>query len=395
MYERRFATFAAHACGLALAVAVGCLAMGFPGRAVAAGCPAPAAAADVAVPGHPFAALATDDGCWLFVTLTVSKDAGAVAVLRNRSGEFTLDHVVALQGPALGAVLSPDGQVLAVTADGGVAVLDVAGLESNSGRPLLGTLHDGPDSGAVYAAISLDDRLLFVSDELARQISVFDFAKVRSGEFSGKALIGRVPTATSPVGLALSPDGKWLYATSEVAPAALFPASCKTEARGGRMHPPGLLSRIDVTVAGSDPARALVAVFQAGCNPVRVAVAPSGQQVWVTARGDDALLRFQASDLLASAAGGAYARFSIGAAPVGVAVRPDGKQVWVALSDRFRKGGAGRLAGLVLSAGDAATRSLAVAASGFPREVTFLPDGHTLVATLFGADRVVFVPTPP
>jgi DNA-binding beta-propeller fold protein YncE len=162
------------------------------------------------------------------------------------------------------------------------------------------------------------------------------------------------------------------------------------------MHAPGLLLRIDVAKAMTDPAHAGVAALPAGCNPVRVAVSPSGKQIWVTARGDNALLRFQADDWVVGTTQASYTNFPIGSNPVGVVVRPDGKQVWAALSNRFGKDkdNAGRLAGLAIGASDSSMKLMSAPAAGFPREVTFLPDGRTLIATLFDAKQVEFIPTP-
>lgn len=363
-------------------------------RAAAQACAAPTSGANTSVPGHPFSALASPDDCWVFVSLSINRDHGAVAVLHNQDGQFTLDHVVALDGAAFGESLSHDGKVLAVVGGGEVAILDVGGLEHRALNPILGTFRDGESSGAIYAAISPDDRLLVVSDERANRISVFDLAQARSDGFASPKAIGRVPMAVAPVGLAFSPDGRWLYATSEKAPPRRLAASCESERGNGRMHPEGLLFRIDVGLAVKDPRHAVVAAFPAGCNPVRVAVSPSGSLVWVTARGSDALLRFQTDDLLARHGAG-YAKFAIGTSPVGLAVRPDGKQVWVALSHRFGKRGLGRLAGVALQANASSMELMSAPASGFPREIAFLHDGRTLVATLFAAQRVEFIPTPP
>lgn len=80
--------------------------------------------------------------------------------------------------------------------------------------------------------------------------------------------------------------------------------------------------------------------------------------------------------------------------------RFDGTQVWVALSNRFgstKYDPTGRqLVGLggLGSAGQGPTKLLRAPASDFPREVSFLPDGRTLVVTLYGAKRIEFVPTP-
>jgi DNA-binding beta-propeller fold protein YncE len=86
--------------------------------------------------------------------------------------------------------------------------------------------------------------------------------------------------------------------------------------------------------------------------------------------------------------------FAIGTSPVGVAVRPDGKQVWVALSNRFGKDKAGELVGLADVTDESSTKLLSAPAAGFPREVAFLPDGKTVVATLFDANQIEVIPTP-
>lgn len=202
-------------------------------------CPAPASGADVNVPGRPFAALPSPDDCWVFVSLVINKGHGAVAVLHNRAGQFALDHVVALKGASLGESLSHDGKVLAVVGGDAVTIFDVAGLERHAAEPILGVLRDGRDAGAIDAAISPDDRLLVVSDEHAHRISVFDLAKARSDGFAKPKPIGRIPMAVAPVGLAFSPDGRWLYATSESAPARRLPATCDAEQGGSRMASPG------------------------------------------------------------------------------------------------------------------------------------------------------------
>ncbi|WP_266159260.1 hypothetical protein [Dyella silvatica] len=365
------------------------------GAQVQAACAAPTKDSHIAVPGHPFSAIASADNCWLFVSIDDGEDQGAIAVLRNKDGVFALDHTFALKNNVYGEALSHDGKLLLVAANDDTAILDVAGLEQAGANPLLGLLHNGPHAGAVYTAVSLDDKLLFVSNERAQSISVFDLTKVRSDDSRGDALLGRVPTALAPIGLAFSPDGRWLYATSQAMSAtANTSATCKAEQQGGHMHPPGVLLRIDVAKAASDPAHAVAAALPAGCNPVRVAISPSGKQLWVTARGDNTLLRFQADDGLAEAKHASVGSFPIGTSPVGVVVRPDGKQVWVALSNRFGKDSAGQLAGLVSGDNDASMKHLSAPAAGFPREVSFLPDGRTLVATLFDAKQVELILTP-
>ncbi|WP_158628914.1 YncE family protein [Dyella choica] len=334
--------------------------------------------------------MASPDNCWLFVSINVGKGGGAVAVLRNNSGKFELDHVAPLKSEAYGEALSHDGHLLAVAGGNDTSVLDVQRLEHDDGSPLLGMLHSGSGAGAVYAAISHDGKLAFVSDEDSARISVFDLSKLQN---DGSVLIDHIPTSGFPVGLAFSPDGRWLYATSQRGPASMQ-STCKPELPNGQMHPPGLLFKIDTAKAAADPRHALVAGLPAGCNPVRVAVAPDGKELWVTARGDNALLRFQVASWPDGAGQAGVTSLSIGPSPVGVAVRPDGKQVWTALSNRFAKDAKGQLVGLSDLENSAQLKRMSIPADGFPRELSFLPDGRTLIATLFDAKQVEFVPTP-
>lgn len=250
-----------------------------------------------------------------------------------------------MRAAAFGEALSPDQRTLAVTVRDGVDLLDVSRLKRASADPLITRLGDG-SAAPTYAVIGRDSRLLFVSDERSHRISVFNLALV-GNPHSGDVLIGHIPTALAPVGLAVSPDGKWLYATNEVAmPGSGLPDSCAPPpAMRGGYHPVGLLLKIDIAKAATDPRRAVVGAMQAGCDPVRVAVSPSGSTLWVTARGDDALLRIPGTDLRVGS-NVRTDRYHIGTEPVGLAVRPDDKEVWVALSARFQSGKAGGLAGI-------------------------------------------------
>lgn len=378
----------------------GCIA--FPVAARATDCPAPSNGSMVDVPGHPFGVAVSSDGCWMFASLTDGKRHGSLAVLHAVGGVFVLERVVELAHAGMGDALTHDGTLLAVAEGADVEMFDVAGLEQAGGKALLGRLRDGRNTEAVYAVSSRGDRLLFVSEEMKARLAVYDLVKWRAHDFRGTPLVGYVPTSLAPVGLALSPNGQWLYSTSEVARADADSArSCKPETRSERMHPQGYLLRIDVAKAAIDPSASVAGGVQAGCNPVRVAVSPNGTYLWVTARDDGSVLRVNADDLVSGNRRATVASFRVGTSPIGVAVRPDGHQVWVALSDRFAaKNGSGKgrqLTGLIGTDNVAATSVQIVSepVSGFPRELAFLPDGRTLVVGLFTGNRIEFFTTPP
>lgn len=331
------------------------------------------------------------------------KQRGSVAILHDTNGVYSITRTVNLGHLGTGDVLTHNGKLLIVAALGDIEVFDVHELEQPIGSALMGTLHDGSQVGAVYAATSRDDHLLFVSEEGAGRIAVYHLGKWRIDGFKGNPLVGYIPAAIGPVGLALSPDGRWLYSTSEAAlPRSGFGGDCKPESNVERWHAQGLLLRIDVARAATDPRRSISGALQARCNPVRVAVSPDGAYLWVTARGSGLLLQIPANDLNHDTGKMDVSSFQVGGEPVGVAVRPDGNQVWVALSNRFAKNrkklNEGRqLVGLIgiRSETAASVQMVSEPASEFPRDLSFLPDGRTLAVGLFRANRIEFVATPP
>jgi DNA-binding beta-propeller fold protein YncE len=368
--------------------AVAGLGLALAGGAQAAGCAYTAAGTTVEVPGRPFMAQASADGCWLFVSMGGLEGAqiggGGVAVLRNVAGRFQLEHVTPVKDYPGGLALSHDGKTLVAATVASLNILDVAKLEAGDAGAVTATLPMG--AGAVYVAISRDDRLLFVSEERIARLAVLDFAKVRGGE---KAELGFVDMGRAPVGLAFSVDGSVLFATSEAADPAMFPRSCEPESGSHGQHPEGVLTSIDVGAAAKDPARSVLGIRKAGCNPVRVALSPDGATVWVTARGENRLEGFKTAKLAGASIAAPEISVKVGLAPIGIAVRPDGSQVWVADSNRFGHSRPGSLTAVSPSGQVLRT----VATGVFPRDIGFLPDGKTLVVAQYESKAVQFVPT--
>lgn len=340
------------------------------------------------------------DGCWMFVAMQHGRYGGMLAVLHDDAGHFVPARAVDLDHAGFGETLTHDGRLLIVAEGGDTAVFDVATLEQPSGDALVGRLRDGGSPGMIEAMTSRDDGLLFVSDESAQAISVFDLARWRASNYRDDPRRGRVITAIAPVGLALSPDGRWLYSTSEVATRQQeFPDDCAPENRRERRHPEGMLLRIDVAKAASNPRASVAGGVQAGCNPVRVAASPDGKEVWVTARGSHTVLRIGA-DAFATHGTVKVSKFDVGGGPVGIAIRPDGTQAWIALANRFlstKYNPQGReVVGLlgIDKPGAAAVTAVSEPASAFPRELEFLPGGKTFAVGLFAARRIEFFTTP-
>ena len=356
-----------------------------------ADCPVPAGSAQLDVPGNPFAVVATADRCWAFVSLSTGKGAGSVAVIHNDGAHWMLARTQKLSGAAFGESLSTDGAMMAVATDHGVDILDIGRLVSPSDDALLGTLSDGDGAGYVDALITKDEQGVLVTEEQRQRIAVFNLAKAKEQKFQGNVLVGHVPGGTAPTGLALSNDGAAIYAVSEVTPVrANIPASCAPEDSTLKQHSPGLLMRIDPQKALDDPAKAIVAAVPAGCNPVRVAASPDGSYIWVTARGDNALLRFNADELRADNKTLHTSKYPAGSSPIGVST--NGSEVWLAASDRFQTAKKSGLIGMILSGGEPKTR-MELALPGFPRDVTMLKDAHVVMVTLFSAKKVAMIAT--
>jgi len=351
-----------------------------------------AGAATIALPGSPFAAEPSADGCWLYVSLSRGQSGagGAVAVLQNDNGAFVVRRTLAVDGDPAGLRLTHDGKLLLLADGDGIAAFDAAALQRGAKNPEAGRITVG--AGTIYIVISKDDRTAFASEEGAARVAVIDLERGRNGEFGSSAVLGRIPTGLRPVGLALSSKGDKLFATSERAPDSLgLTAHCPAEGKrgGGRMVPEGLLSVIDVDRARSNPRSATLASWLAGCSPVRVVVQADDSVAWISARNEDAVYRFDLSALDGADRRALRRRFDVGPAPVGLALAPDGDALWVANSNRFASAEPGTVERMALL--DDARGVLPT--GRFPRDLVFLPDGSSLVVAVFGSSQLQFVPT--
>jgi DNA-binding beta-propeller fold protein YncE len=364
------------------------------------GCNAPAASPSVtiALPSRPFAVRPSADGCRIFVSLMGDNSAKnpGIALLKRGEGPIELLRVVPFQSPLTGLALTHDGKTLIATAADGPVFLDVERMASGAADPVLGSFSDGAHSGSVYANVSPGDKLLFVSEERARSITVIDLQRARSNGYKADAIIGKIPAGNSPIALTFSPDGKWLYTTSQRAlPDWHWPKACKAEGRDPATapitNPEGAIMVVDVARASTDPAQAVVARVRAGCSPVRMAISPDGARVYVTARNSNAVLAFDTARLLSDAGHARVGEAPVGAAPVTIAVVDAGRKVVAGNSNRFAASTAPQsLVVLDTAKMEAGTDAAlgAIAAGAFPREMALSADGHTLFLTNFGSNSL-------
>jgi DNA-binding beta-propeller fold protein YncE len=215
--------------------------------------------------------------------------------------------------------LSHNARWLAVTTfDNGTLIVSVAGLVTGVADPVLGRLTDGT-SGQIGAAFSIDDQFLFVADEDSAELSVFDLSRALTMGFdSPHVVVGQVLLSSGPTDVAVSPDDRWVYVTTE-----------------GPSDGSGFLWMLDEQLARQEPAGAIVSHVGAGCNPVRVALSPDGSIAWVTARASDVLIGFSTSDLSGQPSDALRAVVRVGLEPVGVALYDAGRYALVANSARF------------------------------------------------------------
>ncbi|MGO9255298.1 MAG: beta-propeller fold lactonase family protein [Bryobacteraceae bacterium] len=371
-----------------------------PAQAQPGGCNASHAlpAATIELSTRPFAVAPSRDGCWVFVSAQGGAfNQAGIAVLKRAEGRLELSRMLPLKAPAgLGMVLTHDGKLLIVAASDAVVFLDVRQAISGVANPVLGSFSDGSGAGSIYANVTADDKLLFVSDEGRRSITVIDLEGARSNGYKAGAIVGKIPVGNAPIALTFSPDGKWLYTTSEGAlPDWNWPKACKPEGRDPATatiaNPEGAVIVVDVARAKTDPSHSVVARIPAGCSPVRMAISPGGDRIYVTARNSNAVLAFDTAKLVSDPEHARVGMAPVGSAPVPIAVFDDGRKVLAGNSNRF----AGSTEPQTLTVLDAAKIQEGaeatlgtIPAGAFPREMAVSSDGRTLFVTNFSSQSL-------
>ena len=264
--------------------------------------------------GQPFGVTTTPSGAHTFVTL-----GNSLAVLANGSALApTLLHTMSVPGAQKGDVVTSDDKELLVASGSGALVLKTKDAEHGH-VVLLGTLSSPGGRGAVEVELSPNGRFAFVTLQSSGGVAVFNLQEALAGNFAG-AFVGLIPTGVEPVGMATSPDGKWLYVTSIEKVRTSSPSA-------------GLVSVVNLAKAEVNPAKSVVSTAAAGCSPVRVIVSTNGADVWVTARESDALLGFSAAKLRTDPKHALIARVAVGAGPIGLTFVDQGKRIVVANSN--------------------------------------------------------------
>jgi len=362
-----------------------------------------------ATSGNPTEALATPDGQYVLVTVNRAGGSSGLDIFHAEGGTLVKVAFQPLGNEgAQGILLIPHTRTVAVgISNAGVAFLSLDEAITGKAKPL--KLAQGDKSGSGYLAVAPDGQFLFVANEYGDggNIGVIALHRDESGNVKPET-VAHIPTPNTTPGVAISADGSRLYTEGEVVPAdvaARLPGhgvkelerSACVQGRPDRSNPNGGLYAIDVAKARAltaqspreDVVRTKIALEDAGCSPVREAVTKDGSAVYVTARGDNKVLVFDAKALERDREH-AFLRAipSGGDAPVGIRLFDGGKAMLVANSNRFA-GGPGNAA--VFDLTDAAKPVLrqTIKTGEFPRNITSSADGKTLYLTIFNGNQLM------
>lgn len=363
--------------------------------------------------GNPTTALATFDGRFVFVSVTnvgaanfKGPDAAAgsrsdvvsgIQVFRVKKGRLLPETFVRVGGKgANGLVLLPGSKTLVVGAgDAGVAFLDVHDAIRGRGVPIF--VSQGAEAGVFDVVASRDGRYVFsaneygVVDEQRGSVGVIATNIDVSGRVHEPKAVGRIAMGDVVPSITISPDGSRLYVATELLPAhrtvtvagADNPALAKQDCvqkKGTAAHGNGFISVIDVGRAISHPTvEAILSRVASGCSPVRIAESNDMSSLYVSARGDNAVLEFDVKKLESNPVNAFRQTMATGGhAPVGLRLFQHDQWLAVANSNRFSDVD-GTLAFLKLRAPSA--KPLLVSAGTFPRNIGLAHDAGILYLT--------------
>jgi DNA-binding beta-propeller fold protein YncE len=362
--------------------------------------------------GHPTQAIWTPDGQYILVTVTIDDPFGTGIEVFHVEGSKLKRVAFEPLGdePAQGILLIPHTRTLAVgLSNAGVVFLSLdATLQGNADPHVL---KQGDHSGSTYLAATPDGNTLFVANEslLGGSVGVIALRHDPKGQIVPEA-VAQLPTPIDTLGIALSPDGKRLYALDEFLaknlperlPGHDNPELRKTDcvdAPGSPSNPNGGLFVLDTAKAAAPPTDfspqherdATLQLFNAGCSPVRVAVSSDNRTLYVTARGDDAVLVFDAAALEHDPEHAFLRSIPTGGiAPVGLALFDHDRKLLVANSNSFSNS-PGNATVIDLSNPADSKVVQTIKTGDFPRNVTASPDGRSLLLTVYLEDQLMIL----
>jgi DNA-binding beta-propeller fold protein YncE len=360
--------------------------------------------------GHPTEAIWTPD--WQYVLVTVNREHGLGSGIEVFRAEPEKLKKVAFQPlgaeMAQGILLIPHTQMLAVgISNAGVAFLPLQQALVGKATPM--ALPQGQGSGSGYLAVTPDGQTLFVANEYGQggNIGVIALHREDSGAVH-PAPVAQLHTPRATPGVSITADGTRVYTVGEVIPegiAARIPGNDAPELHHDGCHegpnsntdPNGALYVIDAAkaaqlspTAGREEMQAAVpGIFNAGCSPVREVASSDGKTLYVTVRGDNKVLVFDAQALESDRKHAFVTAVpSGGEAPVGVALFDGSRKMLVANSNRFA-GGSGNATVFDVTDRAKPIALQTIKTGEFPRNITASPDGRSLLLTVFSSDELM------
>jgi DNA-binding beta-propeller fold protein YncE len=343
----------------------------------------------------PWYPVATRNGCWIFM----STSAG-ITILEHIDDTIREVRSIPLTQQLGKIVLTHDEAILVAAANNQVTFLDVARLTSGQQNPVLGNIVDVRFGGAESLVITSDDKFLFVSQNMAAVISVIDLGKVRKSGFGNDAIVGHIPGVARSSGLTLSPDGRFLYATDQEAPARLKPQkTCPVSTTASGLE--GAILIIHVARAKTNPEASVISTVTAGCHPVRLRLSADGNTLYTANQAvEGALLAFDTRPVAKGQPLELLWRLPIGPEPVDVAVIESHQRLVVTTRKRGALGEEPSNLLVIdparITSGNAAIVGV-IPAELNPRDLSLTNDGRLLMVTnrasrtlqIIDVDRVI------
>ena len=346
---------------------------------------------NIDLPGHPFFAMESPDGCWIFVSMQPGRPAvqSGVAVVRRIGGKLTLERTVPL-GSSVGMVMTHDGKLLIVANDDYVDVLDVERLKSGQGDPKLGRIYGGEGAFETNVNVTPDDRFLFVSDHAIPKetVTVYRLDEARKTGFKGDFKVGTIHTGREVLALVFAKDPRYLYIVSEQNGSdSTWSAACPQNLPN-KKPVEGVVHVIDVEKAKKDPANSILSRVKAGCVATRMTLSPNGDRAYVTARADDTLVVLDTTKFLKDPDHAKIGTVPVGKSPTGSTLMDGGSKLIVSnIGNPNEQQSLTVIDTAKVTSGPGAVIGTIPVGSG-PRDATVLKDGRTLIVPNFNSSTL-------
>jgi WD40 repeat protein len=343
--------------------------------------------------GDPWHAVASPDGCWIFIRtggplgglVVLQRTGGIVQPFRSIKGEEN-------NPPGSVNSLSHSGKTLIVSKDREIEFFDVQKLTSQREDPLVGRIGDQHFLGS-NGVITSDEKRLFATQHLTAWLSAIDLTESADHTLSRAAISGGIALDSNPATPVLSPDERYLYVPSFDSADKSWPLVCRDPAAGlaAATLREGSVQVVDIR----NPKLPVVATLKAGCSTRRVVVSPDGNTIFATAAWDNVVLAFDVRPLRNGSAPVLIGKVPVGRFPIGIAVIDGGKKLVVANSNPNATG-PDKSASLTVidttripSGAEAILGTIPAGVDA--RNVSVTADGHTLLVANGGSGTLELV----